>query len=132
MSDDSIVQSHIAAADAAEAAGLHSDRAAHATAALAAMKAARSPAPPATPQNAIEAGQRLDFLTKDAAFRNAVAAGDTAARREFDALNAQVASGDSVELAIRGVRPAASVDENSGSVIAEHDMPAVEIRATAI
>jgi hypothetical protein len=123
-SDDPTVQAHIAAANTAEASGNHTARAASATAALQAWKASMTPTPPAQPQNSVEAGQRLDFLTKDASFRNAVMAGDSAVKREFDALTAQVAAGDPAELAIQGVRPAASVDENSGSIVSEHDLPA--------
>jgi hypothetical protein len=131
MSDDvSISQTNAQVADAiakanqAESSGLHSDRAAHATAALTAWADARRITPPEQPQSATEAGQRLDFLNRDPAWRNKFMAGDTAARREFDRLNAQVAAGDPTELALAGVSPAASVDQNSGAIIGESDLPA--------
>jgi hypothetical protein len=123
-SNDPTVQVNIAAANSAEASGDHAGRAAAATAALAAWKASMQTTPPAQPQNAAEAGQRLDFLNRDPAWRNKFMAGDTAARREFDLLNAQVAAGDATELALAGVAPAASVDENSGSIVGERDLPA--------
>jgi hypothetical protein len=123
-SDDPTVQSHITAANAAEAGQNHDARAAAATAALAAWKAGMQKTPPEHPQNAIEAGQRLDFLNKDPAFRNEVMAGDSKASKEFHDLNAKVASGDPTELALSGVTPAASVDQNSGSIVGERDLPA--------
>jgi hypothetical protein len=122
--DDPIVQSHIAQANAAEVSGDANARAQAATAALSAWKASMQTPPPSQPQNAIEAGQRLGALLKDASFRNAVMAGDSAVSKEFHALNEQVAAGDPTELALAGVAPASSVDENSGSIIGEHDLPA--------
>jgi hypothetical protein len=118
------VAAGIAKANQSEASGLHSDRAAAATAALTAWADARRTIPPEQPQNAVEAGQRLEYLNRDRAFRNKFMAGDTAARREFDLLNAQVAAGDPTELALAGVAPAGSVDQNSGSIVGERDLPA--------
>jgi hypothetical protein len=115
-SDDPIVQGHINAANAAEVSGDHNARATAATAALTAWKDAMRTVPPANPATPVEAGQRLDHLSKDAAWRNKFTAGDTAAVKEFNALNEQVASGDAVSLAIAGVAPPDSVDFNSGAL----------------
>jgi hypothetical protein len=118
------VSSAIARANQAEASGLHSDRAAAATAALTAWADARRTIPSATPKDAVEAGQRLQHLEKDPAWRNSFAAGDSATVKEFHALTDQIASGDAVSLALAGVSPAASVDQNSGSLVGERDLPA--------
>jgi hypothetical protein len=123
-SDDPVVQANITAANVAEAGQNHSARAAAATAALDAWKTSMQTVPSATPANAVEAGQRLEHLNRDPAFRNKFMAGDTAARLEFDLLNAQVAAGDPTELALAGVAPAGSVDQNSGSIVGERDLPA--------
>jgi hypothetical protein len=130
LDDVSISQTNTAVADSiakanqAEASGLHSDRAAAATAALTAWAEARRTIPSDQPQNAVEAGQLLESLTKIADFRNDVTAGKTTAVKLFHDLNAQVAAGDPTELALAGVAPAGSVDQNSGSIIGERDMPA--------
>jgi hypothetical protein len=118
------VATAIAKANQSEASGLHSDRAAAATAALTAWAEARRTIPPQNPQGALEAGQRLAHLEKDPAWRNSFAAGDSATVKEFHALTDQIASGDAVSLALAGVSPAASVDQNSGSIIGERDLPA--------
>jgi hypothetical protein len=117
------VMASISAANQAEAAGNADARVAAATRALTAWADARRTIPPENPAGAIEAGQRLEHLSKDAAWRNKFMAGDTAARREFDLLNAQVATGDPTELAIAGVKPAASVDKNSGALPDARDLP---------
>jgi hypothetical protein len=123
-SDDPVVQGHINAANAAEVSGDHNARSTAATAALDAWKASMAPTPSATPSNAVEAGQLLEHLTKSADFRNDVMAGKATTVKLFRDLNEQVAAGDPTELALAGVSPAASVDENSGSIISEHDLPA--------
>jgi hypothetical protein len=115
-SDDPIVQSHITAANAAEAGQNHDARAAAATAALDAWKASMQTVPSATPKDAVEAGQRLDFLTKNKSFQDRFMAGETSARREFELLSSQVATADPVSLAIGGVTPPDGLDENNGTV----------------
>jgi hypothetical protein len=123
-SDDAVVQANITAANAAEVSGDHSGRAAAATAALAAWKASMAPTIPATPKDAIEAAQRRDHLMSQADFRNAVMAGDSKASKEFHDLNSAVAAGDPTDLALAGVTPASSLDQNSGSIVGERDLPA--------
>jgi hypothetical protein len=111
------VAESIAKANQAEGSGLHSDRAAHATAALSAWADARRSVPSATPKDAVEAGQRLEYLTtKDRNFQERYTAGETSARREFELLTTAIAGADSVSLALGGVVPADSVDMNSGAL----------------
>jgi hypothetical protein len=124
ISGNAEVMASIAQANQAEVSGDHNARAAAATRALEQWAEARRQIPSDNPKNAIEAGQLLESLTKIADFRNDVEAGKTSAVKLFHDLNAQVAAGDPTELALAGVTPASSVDQNSGSIIGEHDMPA--------
>jgi hypothetical protein len=120
------VQASIAAANHAEALGDHAGRRAAASAALKSWTASMNPVPSDKPTTAVEAAARLAHLQKDAGWRSAVATGSGPEFKAFTALNEQIAnSTDPVELALAGHAPPSSVDENSGSVLAEHDMPAV-------
>jgi hypothetical protein len=123
-SNDPVVQGHINAANSAEVSGDANARAANATAALTAMADALRTVPSATPKDAVEAGQRLEHLGKDAAWRDRYFNGDVSARREAELLNSQIREADPVELAIGGVVPPDSFDGNSGAVVSEHDLPA--------
>jgi hypothetical protein len=124
ISGNAEVMASIAQANQAEVSGDHNARAAAATRALEQWAEARRQIPSDNPKNAIEAGQLLESLTKIADFRNDVEAGKTTAVKLFRDLNKQVAAGDPVELALAGVSPAASVDQNSGSIVGERDLPA--------
>jgi hypothetical protein len=123
-SDDPVIQGYINAANAAETSGDANARASAATAALTAMAEAQRSIPSATPATAVEAGKRLEHLGKDAAWRDRYLAGDVSAKHEFELLNSQIRAADPVELAIGGVTPPAGLDENSGSIVGEHDLPA--------
>jgi hypothetical protein len=110
------VMASIATANAAETAGNHDARAAAATRALQQMADARRTIPSETPKNAVEAGQRLDHLNRDPAFRSRFLNGEVSARREFELLTTAIAAADPTELAIAGVEPPGSVDMNAGGL----------------
>jgi hypothetical protein len=111
------IDASIAAANAAEAAGNHAGRAAAATAALDAWTRAAHPAPSAEPKHAVEAGKLLDHLNQhSAAWRNDLEAGKVEVVKEFGRLSEMVAAADPTELAISGVKPPASIDQNFGAV----------------
>src|SRR5215468_9790548 len=118
------IDAHMAASDRAQAVGDHASRAKHASDALALLTQAWHPTPSAAPQTGVEAAARLAHLNKDPAWRDRFGAGDVAARREFDDLNKMVAEADPVSLALAGVAPTSSVDQNGGAVINERDLPA--------
>src|SRR5260221_1277156 len=115
------IDASIAAANAAEARGDHSARAAAATAALNAWSAAMRPVPTTTPSNAVEASQRLEHLNKSAEFRAKYFSGDAATVGELNRLTEMVASADPIELVLNGIAPADSVDENSGMTPSARD-----------
>jgi len=110
------VQAFIDTANCAEATQDHGARASAADAALKAWASAYHQVPGADPKDAVQAGQRLEHLQKDAAWRDRYFRGDGATVQEFDRLNEQIAAADAVELAINGVTPPSSVDENSGAL----------------
>src|SRR5258708_7424118 len=116
------IDASIVAANLAEQQGNHSARAAAATEALNKWSAAMRPVPSAEPQDAIGASARLAHLQKDRAWRDRYFAGDQAAVKEFNQLNGMVASADPVELAIAGVAPPDSIDENFGAVPSGPDL----------
>jgi hypothetical protein len=118
------IDTAIAAANAAEATGNHAARAQAATQALAAWSAAYKPAPSAEPKTGVEAAARLQHLNRDMAFRAGVLSGGGEHFKTFQKLTEMVVAGDPVDLAMSGHAPPSSVDENAGSVIAEHDLPA--------
>jgi hypothetical protein len=118
------VQASIAAADHAQLVGDHAGRRAAASAALKSWAASMNPVPSAEPKDAIGAAQRLEYLQKDAGWRDRYFRGEVQARQEFDALTQQVSGADDVELALAGHAVPGSLDENSGAVISEHDLPA--------
>jgi hypothetical protein len=77
---------------------------AQATAALAALHAALHPPPPVVaPADAQDARARLDVLSRDASFANALFSGSIAARQQFDSLIAAAAGGDDVADAVAGI-----------------------------
>jgi hypothetical protein len=118
------IDASIAAANAAEARGDHSARAAAATAALNAWSAAIRPPPPAEPTDAVGASARLAHLQKDRAWRDRYFAGDQQAVREFNSLNEKIAAADPYALAIAGHAPPDGVDENAGAVAGGREMVA--------
>jgi hypothetical protein len=125
MSDiDPAVQVHIDAANLAESQGNHQARSASASAALAAMAAAFHPVPGPEPRGAIQAAARLEHIQKSPEWRDKFFAGDVSTRAEFDRLNQMVAAAPPHDLALFGIEPPSSVDENAGQIVSEHDLPA--------
>jgi len=121
MSEDaaaaqSAIDSAIANANAAEAAGNHAGRIEAARAALALKAAQFRPEPQANPSDAKGASARLAYLEKDAEFRQAFFAGHPAAREEFDRLNQLLANADPIERALTGAgRSSSEAESGSGT-----------------
>ena len=67
-----------------------------ATAALAAMDRAIHPRPTVVPQDAQDARQQLDLLSRNASWAESLFRGNVETRKQFDELVAKAAGGDSV------------------------------------
>ena len=74
-----------------------------ATAALAAMHTALHPPPSVVPQDAQDARQQLDMLSRNASWADSLFKGNVETRKQFDALVAQAAAGDDVGDAVAGI-----------------------------
>jgi hypothetical protein len=100
---------------------------AEAGAALAAMHSAIHPPPSVVPQDAQDARQQLDLLSRDASFARELFSGSIEARKRFDELVAKSAAGDDVGDAIAGiVEPALPLIETT----AEGELPRRAVEAT--
>jgi hypothetical protein len=87
-----------------------------ATAALAAMDAVIHPPPSVVPQDAQDARQQLDLLSRNASWADNLFKGNVETRKQFDELVAKAAGGDSVSDAVVGiVEPALPLFETTAN-----------------
>jgi hypothetical protein len=87
-----------------------------ATAALAAMDAAIHPPPSVVPQDAQDARQQLDLLSRNASWAESLFKGNVETRKQFDKLVAKAADADSVGDAVAGVvEPAVPLFETTAN-----------------
>jgi hypothetical protein len=95
--------------------------------ALAAMDAAIRPPVTVVPQDSQDAKVQLDLLSRNASWADLLYKGDVATRKQFDELNAKIASGDSVGDAVAGiVEPEVFVFETT----ANGELPRRHVEAT--
>lgn len=87
-----------------------------ATAALAAMDRAIHPPPSVVPQDAQDARQQLDLLSRNASWAESLFKGNVETRKQFDKLVAKAADADSVGDAVAGVvEPAVPLFETTAN-----------------
>jgi hypothetical protein len=85
-------------------------------AALAAMQTAIHPPPSVVPQDAQDARQQLDLLSRNASWAESLFKGNVETRKQFDELVAKAAGGDSVGDAVVGiVEPALPLFETTAN-----------------
>jgi hypothetical protein len=85
-------------------------------AALAAMDAVIHPPPSVVPQDAQDARQQLDLLSRNASWAGSLFKGNVETRKQFDELVAKAAAGDAVGDAVAGiVEPAVPLFETTAN-----------------
>ena len=86
-----------------------------ATAALAAMHTALHPPPSVVPQDAQDARQQLDMLSRNPSWADSLFKGNVETRKKFDALVAKAAAANDTEDMVAGIiEPAAPLFETTG------------------